>query len=546
MNKRMITLCAAIALLFFAFSGCGLSARAEENKVEYNTIYYLEKSEVVSLIQQTLQRLGYFNDGDIISFGTLDETTVRALERFYEANHFGWEGSISPDVQRYLLEGSPAPRPTPEPVTPSPTPDDQPTPFPIIYPNAPDNNMEVVVAVQNALASKGYYEGLQGNMNLGYYDSVTEEAVKRFCETIHIAYKAEEGITLPLYNFIVVNTTNLPQYSAPSPTPFNLISYGSSGEEVHNIQNRLNQLGYFRDLKEPQWGIYDETTSNAVRRFCNVHGLPINQNGMDSAFYERLMSDKALENPVERHDIYLGERNNELLEIQERLFNLGYYKAGQFRTGVYDPDMNTALENFAEINHIEYDGRTLTVLLQEAIFAEKAIPFSESAIKGNSKPLAGEVNFLGIRMPLFVMILLMVIILAALAFLVIRVFFSQDKNGENNQNPGNSYSSGNQSYNSNARQLSLEIRFQGSTRQINVSMDKPLRIGRTEKTLPLDYDSDISRQHCQLSFRGDTLILRDYSTNGTEVNHQMYHNCECVIHNGDTFKIGKHEITVRF
>ena len=78
-------------------------------------------------------------------------------------------------------------------------------------------------------------------------------------------------------------------------------------------------------------------------------------------------------------------------------------------------------------------------------------------------------------------------------------------------------------------------------------MDKPLRIGRNERTLPLDPgDSDISRQHCQISFRGDALILRDYSTNGTEVNHQPYHNCECVIHSGDVIKIGDHEITVRF
>ena len=77
-------------------------------------------------------------------------------------------------------------------------------------------------------------------------------------------------------------------------------------------------------------------------------------------------------------------------------------------------------------------------------------------------------------------------------------------------------------------------------------MDKPLRIGRTERTLPLDNDSDISRQHCQMSFRGNVLILRDYSTNGTEVNGQVYHNCECVIHSGDTIKIGRHELTVRF
>ena len=44
----------------------------------------------------------------------------------------------------------------------------------------------------------------------------------------------------------------------------------------------------------------------------------------------------------------------------------------------------------------------------------------------------------------------------------------------------------------------------------------------------------------------DTLMLEDYSTNGTEVNQQSYHNGECAVHSGDTVKIGNHEITVRY
>ena len=136
-----------------------------------------------------------------------------------------------------------------------------------------------------------------------------------------------------------------------------------------------------------------------------------------------------------------------------------------------------------------------------------------------------------------------VIVVAGLIFLLIRVFSSGK--GKNDAAAPEGISGGVSS--GGGRQVSMEVRYKGSYRQENVNVDKPLRIGRNERTLPLDpSDSDISRQHCQMSFRGDTLILRDYSTNGTEVNGQSFHNCECVVHSGDTLRIGHHEITVRF
>ena len=208
--------------------------------------------------------------------------------------------------------------------------------------------------------------------------------------------------------------------------------------------------------------------------------------------------------------------------------------------------MDAALNDFKEVNHISYDGETLTVALQDAILSESALQLPPDFHVSHEPPsnfLTDPVEFLGMKMPMYLLILVVVIILAGLAFLVIRVFSSGkgDKgNASGEYNLGGSASSS-------GRKLNLDIRYHGNIRQETVSMDKPLRIGRNERTLPLDPgDSDISRQHCQISFRGETLILRDYSTNGTEVNRQMYHNCECVIHSGDTVKIGNHEITVRY
>ena len=548
MNRKVAALFLTILLLTAAFFGPG-AALAEDQKTEepkYQTIYYGTKdSDVVFKIQARLKELGYFEEGENCILGTLDAVTVYALQRFYADNNYVWnqDSGISPSVQEFLIEKSPAPRATTPPVTPTPTPDNQPTPFPQVH--SGEKNDEVVSAVQIALYNKGYYEGIAGNYNLGYFDAATEEAVRRFCQTMRISYNQADGITLPLFNSIVAE--NAPVYATPSPTPFSIIQYSSEGDEVREIQNRLKELDYFRDYGEPVWGKYEEITQKAVRRFCEVHKISVNQNGMDPIFYEKLMSEKALSNPVDRREIHPKDEGDDVLKIQSRLFELGYYRDRK-RTGTFDEDMSAALASFAGINGIDYKDEILTVALQDAIFAETAKEWSEevAATQQNiPEKLTGMVNFMGIEMPLFVLILIIVIILAGLTFLIIRVFSSGKGDGKNGS-ADSGYSVGGSS-SSGGKKLTLDIRYQGSTQQASVSMDKPLRIGRTERTLPLNPgDSDISRQHCQMSFRGDTLILRDYSTNGTEVNHQTYHNCECVIHNGDTIKIGNHEITVRY
>lgn len=541
----IIALLATVMLIFCA-------ALAEEEKKEeepkYKTIYYTEESDTVYKIQVKLQQLGFYEEGESFSPGKLDDNTVSALQRFYAENQLNWplDGGISPGIQEQLIEGSPAPRSTPVPETPSPTPNNQPTPFPEVH--SGERNDEVMSAVQIALFNKGYYEGIPNNYVLGYLDTPTEEAIKRFCEAMRFTYNPADGITQPLFSSIIAE--NAPVYATPSPTPFSILPYSSTGDEVRAIQNRLKELDYFRDTGDPEWGEYEAITHEAIRRFCVVHNIAENKNGIDAVIYNRLMSDKAKANPVERHEIHPQDEGEEVWEVQRRLNGLGYYKEGK-QSGKFDEDMTAALASFAQINGMVFDGEVLTVALQEAIFAEDANPWSEDKVVETPKPslperLNGDVVFLGIRMPLFVLILVIAVILAALVFLIIRVFSSGKGDGKASSSPsglgaGSGVSTGG------GKQLNLEIRYHGDFRQASVSMDKPLRIGRNEQTLPLNPgDSDISRQHCQMSFRDGTLILRDYSTNGTEVNHQTYHNCECVIHSGDTVKIGNHEITVRY
>ena len=554
MKKRIAALILTMMMLFAAAFGSTVLAEGEDKNKEPEavTLYYTSgadstaTAEIVASIQQVLLKLGYYQEGENIKLGYMDSVDLNALSRFFKVNNIQWDPNegVSPEHQNLILHGSPVPNPTEAPVTPSPTPDNQPTPFPTVLRD--QTNDEIIGQIQMILSKAGYYYGIDTPYTPGVFDEPTEEAVKRFFEQFGAAYDESKGITWIIYNTITTQGDKIAVFNTPSPTPFNFIEYSTNSEEVRAIQTRLKELGYFRDSGDPPWGQFEEVTLGAVSRFCKVHNIPENQyGGMDAAFYNRLMSDQAKENPVDRQDFHKEDKNEDIRGIQERLFGLGYYKDRE-RTGVYDDDMDAALNDFKEVNHINYDGATLPVALQDAILNENALPLPADWHAANETPsnfLTDPVRFLGIGMPMYLLILLIVIILAGLAFLVIRVFSSGK--GDKNEAAGSYNLGGNAS--SSGRKINLDIRYHGDIRQETVSMDKPLRIGRSERTLPLNPgDSDISRQHCQISFRGDTLILRDYSTNGTEVNHQMYHNCECVIHSGDTVKIGNHEITVRY
>ncbi len=541
------------AVLLFAALLFALPGAAEEKKeVVYELIPFgVTDSDAVWNVQVALEKLYYLSVSDGFVRGTFDVPTSQALHAFCEdhnvTNLLPPEG-ITPRLQKYLLEESPAPRATdtPEPVVITDTPAPEDTPFPVFVKG---DTAEIIGNVQEALWQRGYFEGIEGSYVSGRLDDVTETALKRFCEVIQAEYVPEAGLTAFLYNRVMAS--NAPEYPRPTEAPVQVINYDSRGEQVRQAQQRLYDLGYFRDLDEPEWDHYDVPTANAVRLFCQVNGVPEHPNGIDMNIWDRLMGDGAKPNPVPRTEIDRGAQNENVRIIQDRLNDLGYYKNRQ-RTGACDADMLAAVADFARANHISYQDGPISVALQEDILRENAIPYSEQAVKTGfgenvQKFLTGPVHFMGIGMPAWVMIMAIVVILALLVFLLIRAFSTDTKKEPAKPDTKDTWSGG-KAAGGGARtgRVELEISYRGSTRMAAVSLDKPLRIGRSEGTLPLDEsDSDISRRHCQLYFRGDALLLRDYSTNGTKVNGQPYHNCECVIHDGDSIQLGSHEIRVR-
>ena len=549
MNRKIAAFSVIIALLIAVTCVIGGAALAQEKK-EYVNIGYgpqqdPELREIVIKIQFKLQELGYYDEGEVIQEGVVDDATVKAVSRFCADNQMNPDIIyITPGIQSRLLEGNPAHRPTKAPETPSPTPFVEETPAPF-EPVRPGYSAHSVDEVQQQLEMKGYFKDSTGAHTPGLLDPETEKAIDRFCQLAGIRYDSSQGLTEGIYNRIM--SENAPTYAPPTPTPYNTIGYGTpddeaTREEIKKIQQRLKEKGYFRDCGDPaEWGTYEEHTSEAVYRFCEIHGLsnPDQTGGMDKTFYDKLMSDEALDNPVDRKDYVRGDQGDDIRTLQDRLWALSYYRDKESnRTGEYDDAMNEVLVRFAEVNQVPYDEETLTVSLQDTILNESA--------KANPEDPVVKEGFDDWLKKHWMYIAGGIVILAGLTFLVIHVFSSGKGDSGSTSSAGSGYVGSSPSGGS-GRPLNLEVCYQGSSKPVTVNMDKPLRIGRNERTLPLDpRDSDISRQHCQMSFRGDALILRDYSTNGTEVNHQSYHNCECVIHSGDLVKIGNHEITVRF
>ena len=75
------------------------------------------------------------------------------------------------------------------------------------------------------------------------------------------------------------NTTPLPGEITPT-----VSQYGSKGAEVTKIQQRLKNWGYFDG---PVTGNYGSLTTEAVKKFQKVHGLPVTGNA-DAATLEKI------------------------------------------------------------------------------------------------------------------------------------------------------------------------------------------------------------------------------------------------------------------
>ena len=264
----------------------------------------------------------------------------------------------------------------------------------------------LVRTMQSVLYAKGYYTGAIN----GTYDSATVAAVKAFQQKNGL--KAD-GVCGPatqelLYgDGISVNATATPKPTA-SPTPLpelvqptSTVRQGSKGNDAKLVQQRLIDLKYLTGKAD---GIFGAKSVAALKAFQEKNGLKADGvcgSGTASVLFSYLClaADEEANNPVvpstpdEEEDSYeeitkdnvvlikQGVTGDEVLRLQERLEELGYYTSS--KDGKCEKDDVAAIRLFQSKNGLTADGI--------AGYDTQVLLYSDNAIMYNGQ-LAGSLN----------------------------------------------------------------------------------------------------------------------------------------------------------
>ena len=292
---------------------------------------------LVEEIQARLIELGYMEQDSVT--GVYDILTREAVDRFLLMNgQTSEDGSITREQQELILgEAIPEDAAATELLTN------------LDY----GDSGAAVLTVQNRLIELGYAAGTAD----GKYGSSTISAVRAFqqindlnadgranAETLSRLYSVE-AITYEegreKLERILAETTPIPDAGEDSGILYNL-HYGSVGNAVQRLQQRLNRLGYLS--RSNINSNYDEATEQAVRSYQKAIGVP--QTGEATASFQQYLYCDAAPNKNYRlhssiHEykpLNAGSTGDEVTALQKRLVECGVMKSSDAADseGVYD------------------------------------------------------------------------------------------------------------------------------------------------------------------------------------------------------------------
>lgn len=153
---------------------------------------------------------------------------------------------------------------------------------------------------------------------------------------------------------LIALLTTLLVLAAPgiAEAPLDTLSYGSQGDAVTHLQERLAMLGYYTFRIT---GVYQENTREAVRAFQADNGL--DQTGTaDDALQRLILSDDASPRPPAPYEGRLrhGSSGDAVKSVQTRLKALGYY--ADKVSGSFLDNTRQAVRDFQKNNGLGVDG----------------------------------------------------------------------------------------------------------------------------------------------------------------------------------------------
>ena len=330
MIRRMTGLIMALALLF-----CALGARAAQVLEDGST------GETVSVLSKRLCDLGYLQE---IS-SQYDERVAQAVADFQTANGLDVTGVADIDTQKRMNSSEAVTR------------ERFMAAFSTRYQGkslqAGDAGDEVK-RLQAALSETGFYS----HPSDGEFGEGTRRAVAEYqrANGLEATGIADSSTLLRLYEGQSITREEYEQSCCAEK--------GDSGARVKNIQDRLNQLGYF--VGETT-GTYGENTQSAVAEFQKNNGLEAT-GSVDYATYEALFSQQAVR-VLKEESLGLGDRGEAVFSLQQQLAELGFFESEP--SAVYDRETQTAVMLFCAANGLDIPvGAPAEV--QRAIFARES------------------------------------------------------------------------------------------------------------------------------------------------------------------------------
>ncbi len=348
----------------------------EVDKDQNNALSYGKTNNDIKALQRRLKQLGYFDHNVTGYFG---DATRDAVKDFQRNNKLSVNGVVN-DATLEKLDSDSAIAANGKPLDSDEVDEDVVGGEEIAYGKSNDS----IKAVQRRLKELGYFK----NSVTGYFGDATREAV--------MAFQSRNGLS----SNGKVNSATMNKLNSDSAKPAagyeeeddGSISYGDQSAEVKKMQQRLKDLGYFKNTCT---GYFGGATQTALKKFQSRNGLTAN-GVANSATLKKLYSDSAKpaegassnngsgnsSNNNSSDDMKYGDRSDNVRAMQQRLKVLGYFTGTA--TGYFGSSTQTAVENFQRKN-----GLTVTGIADKAtmrkMLSDSAVPSgSGSSNSGNS------------------------------------------------------------------------------------------------------------------------------------------------------------------
>lgn len=214
--------------------------------------------------------------------------------------------------------------PTPAVTYAAPTP--EPTPTPVSMGKGATGAQ--VKAVQERLMELGYMDYDEPTEK---YGSVTKEAVEVF--------QRRHGLTVDGY----IGEETYDRLMRADALPY-MATVGDEGTDIEELQKRLVELDYMKRAT----GYFGDETAAAVKEFQERNHLDVDgMIGVNTK--EALYSEDAIP-----HSLSYGEKSDDVLKYQKRLFKLGYLTTEP--DGTFGKDTASAVKLFQQLNGLIADG----------------------------------------------------------------------------------------------------------------------------------------------------------------------------------------------